>query len=75
MRILALSILDLEGVQVQKIYVCTALVAPSWAGGVCAAAHSSIMPSFHIRALLLWVEGWGRRFWQDQLGFKPTFSH
>ena len=60
MRILALSILDVKGIQVQKVYMCTALVAPSCAGGVCAAAHSLVCsanhPSFHVRALLPQVE-------------------
>lgn len=55
MRILALRILDLEGIQVQKVYMYTTLLVPSCAGGVCAAAHSSVCstnhPIFHVRAL------------------------
>lgn len=50
----------LEGLQVQKVYVRTALVVPSCAARVCAAAHSLVCsashPSFRVRALLLQIE-------------------
>lgn len=60
MGILALSVLDLEGFQVQKVFVSTALVASSCADGAFAAAHSLVCfathPSLYVGPLLPWVE-------------------